>query len=252
MNNNRRLVAVVACRNNGSRLFGKPLQNLDIHNNWKIIDQVIDNLKSCEVISQIVLAIAEGNDNLSYCEYANEKGLMYVVGDEIDVLDRLNKGLIKAKGTDLFRVTSESPFLYKKPIEEAWSSHKMCKNDATFLDGIIDGCGFEIINSKALKYSWENGKKKHRSEMCSLFIRENRNIFKIDQINCPKELEREDLRLTVDYPEDLIVCRYIFNNLIKDNDSYDLLDVVKYLDENPFLKNLIEPFCEKGYKTMYL
>tara|TARA_B100000242_G_C43055460_1_gene493988 strand:- start:24217 stop:24615 length:399 start_codon:yes stop_codon:yes gene_type:complete len=116
----------------------------------------------------------------------------------------------------------------------------------------IDGCGFEIINSKALKNSWVNGEKKHRSEVFALFITGEKNIFKISQINFPKELQREDLYLTVDYPEDLIVCRYIFNNLIKHNDPYDLFNLVKYLDANPFLKNLIKPYFEKGYQTMYL
>ena len=38
---NRKLVAVLACRNNGKRLFGKPLQALDIKTNWSILDQII-------------------------------------------------------------------------------------------------------------------------------------------------------------------------------------------------------------------
>ena len=249
---NRKLVCVLACRNSGSRLYGKPLQNLDIDNNWKIIDQIIKNISNCEVVDQIVLAIAEGEDNLGFVKYAREYDLKYIIGDEIDVLYRLNKGLELVNGTDLFRVTSESPFLYIPPIKQAWEIHKNNDNDATFLDEIIDGCGFEIIASRALEYSWKHGEDRHRSEMCSLFIRENKPIFKIHQIDCPKSLQRKDLRLTVDFPEDLVVCRKVFENVIKNNNSYSINDIVEFLDKNSNLVDLIKPFCEEGYQTMYL
>ena len=252
MNINRKLVCVLACRNSGARLYGKPLQNLDIENKWKIIDEIIKNISKCKVVDEIVLAIAEGDDNLGFLKYAKEFNLKYVIGNEIDVLSRLIKGVKLVDGTDLFRVTSESPFLYIPPIKKAWEIHKDNDNDATFLDEIIDGCGFEIIASRALEYSWKNGGNKHRSEMCSLFIRENKSIFKIHQIYCPKKLQRKDLRLTVDYPEDLIVCREVFKNVIKNNDIYSLNEIVKYLDQNPNLVNLIKPYCDQGYQTMYL
>ncbi len=252
MNKNRKLVAVIACRNNGSRLYGKPLQNLDILKKWTILDQIIDNLYKTKVIDEIVLAISFGKDNLIFEDYSKKKGLQYIFGSEIDVLQRLNIGLEYANGTDLFRVTSESPFLYIPAVENAWINHKSKNNDATFLDDIIDGCGFEIINSKALKYSWDNGIKKHRSEMCSLYIRENKDLFKIEKIKCPNELIRPDLRLTVDYPEDLIFCREVYRQHIKDRKEYDLLKIVALLNSQKKLISLISPYCEEGYKTMYL
>ena len=39
----RKLVAVLACRNGGSRLYAKPLQNLDEVNKVTIIQYIIDN-----------------------------------------------------------------------------------------------------------------------------------------------------------------------------------------------------------------
>ena len=41
----RKLAAVLACRNTGSRLYGKPLQNLDVKNNYTILDNIIRCLK---------------------------------------------------------------------------------------------------------------------------------------------------------------------------------------------------------------
>jgi len=248
----RKLVVALACRNHGSRLYGKPLQNLDIEKGVTILDNIIACLSSFDCIDSIVLGIAEGNENLAFVDYANLKGLGYIIGDEIDVLSRLIQCGEYAGATDIFRTTSESPFPCFEMIESSWSDHCENNNDATFLDGIIDGCGVEIIKLDALKESHDKGQKKHRSELCTLYIREYKDDFQIQRLLPPKELIRKDLRLTVDYPEDLIVCRAVYGKFKNNVPKIPLQDAVRFLDNNEFLKKLIAPFCEAGYSTMYL
>ena len=248
----RKLVAVIACRNKGSRLYGKPLQNLNIDNGWTILDQIIFSLSNINCIDELVLAVSEGVENDIYEEYASAKNLNCIRGDQVDVLGRLIKGLDYVNGTDLFRVTSESPFPLLSGVNNDWLKHKKFNFDASFLDDIIDGCGFEIISREALKTSWDKGNSKHRSELCSLYIRENKKNFKINQIEANDKLKRKDIRLTVDYPEDLVVCREIYNKFVKNNNDFDLLDLIKYIDEQSRLKSLISPYCDEGYKSMYL
>jgi len=252
--NERRLVAVLACRNGGSRLYGKPLQRLDVNSGWCILDQVIQNLRKLAPIQSIVLAVSRGIDNYVYSDYASRNNLPYIVGDEVDVLARLLQGLRFSSGTDLFRVTTESPFLCWQIVESAWNNHVTYSYDATFLDDIIDGCGFEIITNSCLQESWNRGDSRHRSEMCSLFIRQNSAKYKIHKLDCPASLRRHDLRLTVDYPEDLIVARAVYQHLVGTGNvsSYELHDIVQYLDANQELVRLVSPFTGDGYSTMYL
>ena len=108
----RRLVAAIACRNQGARLYGKPLQNLDVEHSVRILDTIIDCLRTLPCIDEIVLGISEGVENEVFKRVAEEKGLRYVVGDQIDVLARLVACGQLAGATDMFGVTSESPFLY--------------------------------------------------------------------------------------------------------------------------------------------
>ncbi len=79
------------------------------------------------------------------------------------------------------------------------------------MDEIIDGAGFEIIKLEALKVSHRNGDSRYRSESCTLYIRENVNQFNILKVFPPENLIRKDLRLTLDNPEDLAVCRTLYN-----------------------------------------
>ena len=192
----RRLVAAIACRNQGSRLYGKPLQNLDVEHGISILDNIIACLRTIDSVDEIVLGISAGVENEVFKSIAEEKGIRYVVGDEIDVLSRLVKCGQLAGATDIFRVTSESPFLYFDPVEDLWRQHQEENADATFLDDVIDGCGFEIISLKALEESHDKGDKNHRSELCTLYIREHNQNFRIVRSNPPAELIRKDLRLT--------------------------------------------------------
>jgi spore coat polysaccharide biosynthesis protein SpsF len=247
----RRLVTAIACRNQGSRLYGKPLQNLDVENGIRILDHILNCLGTLECIDEIVLGISEGSENEVFKRIATEKGLRYVVGDQVDVLSRLVSCGQLAGATDIFRVTSESPFLYFEPVEELWERHQREQMDATFMDDVIDGCGFEIISLKALEESHSNGEKKHRSELCTLYIREHPAAFKILKVQPPEGLIRKDLRLTVDNPEDLSVCRAVFGQFKHMAPRIPVTVIVEFLDRNPQLKELVAPFTEAGYATMY-
>lgn len=248
----KKLVAALACRNTGSRLYGKPIQNLDVYNNYKIIDYIIDSLKMIECIDEVILGISNGIENKIFIEIANQKKLKYIVGDEIDVLNRLIMCGDTVNASDIFRITSESPFLYYQAVQSLWKNHLTNEYDATFFDDIVDGCGFEIIKLSALKKSHREGESKHRSELCSLYIRENKSKFKINQVSAPKSLYRKDLRLTVDNPEDLVLCRAVYNEFKEIAPKIPLEEIIFFLNKNPNLIKLTYPYTEEGYKTMYL
>lgn len=248
----RKLVAAIACRNNGSRLYGKPLQNLDIQSGYRIIDYIIDSLKLINCIDELILGISEGKENEVFIDIANQKNLKYIIGDESNVLERIIHCGEIAEATDIFRITSESPFLYYNAVESLWIKHQNEELDATFCDDIVDGCGFEVIKLSALKKSHKDGNKKHRSELCSLYIRENKEKFKIHKASAPRSLFRKDLRLTVDNPEDLVLCREVFTEFKDFAPKISLEKIISFLDDRPSLIKLTYPFTEEGYKTMYL
>ena len=248
----RRLVATIACRNNGSRLFGKPLQNLDVKQHITVLDQLIQCLRTVECIDEIVLGISVGDANEIFKTVAADHSLKWIVGNEVDVLGRLISCAEAGEATDIFRVTSESPFPYFEAVESVWTSHLKSANDATFFDNIVDGCGFEIIKLSALQTSHQNGEERHRSELCTLYIRENLKAFKVEILEPSDELKRFDLRLTVDNPEDLVLCRQVYEEFIDFTPRIPLASIVKFLDSKPHLRALVAPYTEAGYKIMYI
>jgi spore coat polysaccharide biosynthesis protein SpsF len=247
----RRLVAAIACRNQGSRLYGKPVQNLDVTGGIRILDNIVACLQTLPSIDQIVLGVSEGVDNVVFTEIAEQKHLPFIVGDQRDVLSRLIQCGERAGATDIFRVTSESPFLYFEPVEDLWRRHQQEGADATFLWNIVDGAGFEIYTLDALKTSHRRGAERHR-EMCSLYVREHPDEFQVIRSEAPAALIRKDVRLTVDYPEDLVLCRAVYAAFREQAPRIPVLDIVRFLDDHPALLDLVAPYTEAGYATMDL
>jgi spore coat polysaccharide biosynthesis protein SpsF len=237
----RRLVAGLACRLSGSRLYGKPLQNLAP--GVSILAQVVACVRAARVPAEVVLAIAESAENIPLRIAAEELDAPYVLGDEIDVLGRLI-GAAEAHGaTDVLRKTTESPFFEIDGMELAWKRHLENGNDVTVVDHVPLGTAVEIYSLDALRRSHAEGRDEDRSELVSNFARYNQRLFQVEIVDPPETCRRTDLRLTVDYPEDLIVCRAIYEELGESAPLIPLAEVVSLLDRRPDLKQLVARFA---------
>ena len=252
MRSSRKLAAVLAVRLSSTRLFGKPLQNIDVQTQRSILRHLVECVRSTGCVDEIVLGVAKGSGNEIYEGVAKELGIKAIYGPEDDVLLRLIACGEATDATDVLRLSSESPFLYFEALECGWDEYRTSGLDAMFLDNIIDGCGFEILSLDALRRSHAEATKPDHFEHCSMYIRENHEAFNAIQVPGPTHLDRRDLRLTVDTPEDLVICRHIYTALKCASPRIPLEDIVKYLDANPHLIALTAPLAQAGYASMFL
>jgi len=230
-----KVVCTLACRVQSTRLYGKPLQLLDIERKISIIEYMLDHLAATPEIDETVLAISVGEENSPFIRLAERRKLAYVVGDEKDVLARLIVAGEKGKANVVFRVTSECPFIYMAGLPEALARHRASGADLTVIIGMPEGSFFELINLSALQKSHASGEARHRSELCTLYINEHPELFHINKLSAPAGLNRPDIRITVDYPEDLIVVRELYKALKKEGEFITIGEIVDYLDKHPKL-----------------
>jgi N,N'-diacetyllegionaminate synthase len=225
-----KVAAVIACRVESGRLFGKPIQNIG---DFSILHFLIQQIRTSSEISEIVLAISENQGNEIFIDFAKKNNLKFVIGDDRDVLKRLINGAKLVDANIIFRVTSENPFIFWEGIDKLIKNHIKRKFDFSFIDNIPIGSGYEIINLKTLEKSHKLGNKRHRSELCSLYVYEHQKNFSIFRSQPPKDISKPNIRLTVDTPEDLLVARKIFEKLGKDDNPIPLKKVIKFLEKNP-------------------
>jgi len=238
----RKLVAALACRAGGSRLYGKPLQNLE--NGYTIIEHILSAIEKTTEIDEAVLGISEGSENVPFVEVAHRNNVPYIIGDQRDVLWRLVQCGRAAKASDVFRITTECPFTSWELLPEAWQHHVDENNDITVTDMLPEGMNFEIYTLDALEVSHAEGIDAERSEYCSAYARRCPDRFRIGLVDVPKEWERLDLRLTVDYPEDLILCRAVYEALRDHRPHLPTAEILAFLDDHPHVRNLVGPFVD--------
>lgn len=203
-----KVVAVIACRVDSTRLYAKPLQLIG---EKFILELMIEQLKKCKLIDEIVLAISDKKGNEKFIEFSIKNNIKYVQGSDIDVLQRIISGAEYVNSNILLRVTSEDPIKYWQGIDKAIQQHIESDTDYTeCISSLPEGTGFEIINLDALKKSHKYGRKQHKSEFVTSFINENPKKFKISSFPVPAHLQFPNIRLTVDNPEDLILIRNIW------------------------------------------
>ncbi len=230
-----KVAAVIACRVDSSRLFAKPLQLID---KQPILALLINQIKKSKKINDIVLAISENPGNEFFIDFAKKRKIKYVIGNDTDVLNRLIIGAQYVDADIVFRVTAENPFIYWEGIDKVISDHIQGKYDFSVVEDIPLGSGYEVINRAALEISHAKGQKRHRSELCSLYIFENKNKFKINRFKPAKNLQRPDLRLTVDTPQDLWLVRLVNQNIQNSIKPIKLSKIIQFLDSNPEIAKL--------------
>ena len=240
----RKLVAALACRNTGSRLFGKPMQNLEP--GYAIIDHILTCVATAPEIDETVLGISEGVDNQSFVEVAKKHTVGYIIGDEKDVLWRLIQCGRAAAATDVFRITTECPFTAWEMLPEAWERHVRNSNDITIADYLPVGALFELYTMESLERSHRDGVDEDRSEYCSNYPRKHPELFQIEVLRAAPEYERTELRITVDYPEDLVVCRRIYQALKDEGPHIPMKRIVEIFDAHPELMELLAEHGHSG------
>ena len=236
----RRLVAALACRNNGSRLYGKPLQK--INDDDTILDQIVHALKLMPMIDEIVLGISDGNANLAFVDVARAHRLAHITGDPDDVLARLVQCGRAGQATDVFRVTTECPWFAYGMLPRLWDHHVARGNDVTVCDQLPEGLHFEISSLAALTHAHDRGTSRDRSEFCSNYARTHPGEFKATVFLPAAAQRRMDLRVTVDYPEDLVIAREIARACRAAMPLVPVRDILRVLDARADLRSLVAPY----------
>jgi spore coat polysaccharide biosynthesis protein SpsF len=237
----RRLVAVLPCRCDSTRLWGKPLQPL--MPGLPIVAYLAQSLRQFACIADVRLAIAHGPGADALSALAERTRLDYLLGSEQDVLGRVIATARQAGASDVLRKTSEDPFFDISMLEPAWKCHLEQSNDVTALDLTPEGTAFEIFTLAALERCHELGDVEDREHIAN-YARFHQEQFAVEVLHPQPACRRLDLRLTVDNPEDLILCRAVFREMGGAERLIALHEIVDFLDAHPRLTELVRPFVE--------
>ena len=226
-----------------TRLPGKVLKKF--YGEKTLIEVLLENLHRTGAEKVIVAtSVSANNDQLE--SFLRDKGELVYRGSENDVLDRFVKAAERHHVDGIVRICSDNPFLDVNGISQLIEKARV--SDADYIGfrvndkpSILTHFGFwgEFVRLGALRRvaeTTDKGTPAH--EHVTYHVYTHPDEYKCDWIPAPDFLQgRNDIRLTIDTPEDLTNAMKVYSELKEQCGDFALRDVVSYLDSHEDIKS---------------
>lgn len=231
-----KVVAIIQARMKSTRLPGKILMPMPIGGEYSILENIINQLKKSHHVIDIYIATSVNSENDALEDVANKNSVNIYRGLEDNVLSRFFNILDSSNYNTAIRVTADNPILDYKILDEVVERHLNSNADYSITKGLPLGMNFEIFKSKSLLKLKTMELSDQDKEHVTPKLRQN-DSFKTNEIRL-ESLDKDSVRLTVDYPEDYLVVSAIYQIALYHKLNIDL-DLIKFIaKEYPWLLNI--------------
>ena len=217
-----------------------------LYENYSVLDFLLLRIKDTKFVQKFILAVPR-KDKSQFKELARRYNFELFEGSEENVLKRFYYAAKKYDLDLIIRITSDSPIISSKILENSIKEFKRRKID--YYNNIIipsypHGIHVEILNFKSLQLSYIKSKNKAYKEHVTPFIYNNPNSFKIYTKVLKKKLN--NFRLTIDHKKDLEILSKIYKNFQKRHKGY-LSGFNQNSQKNKKIFNLTKKFESRFY-----
>lgn len=214
-------------------------------NNREVIAWMIDRLKQCRVLNEIIIATSTNPQDNVLCKIAKREGVKYYKGSEDDVLERLYQAAKTYELDYIINVTGDCPLVAFDFIEKVVELYK--KSDADLINtiGLPHGFYFWGIKISAIEKVLEI-KNDTDTEVWGRYFTDT-GLFKVIDMEIPEEFQRKNFRLTLDYPDDYEFFKALFYELGQDTYRESTREIIEFLDNHPEIVKMNE-HCAEMYK----
>jgi spore coat polysaccharide biosynthesis protein SpsF (cytidylyltransferase family) len=236
----RKVVAIVQARMTSTRLPGKVLKEIA---GKPVLWHIINRLRKTKLIDEIVVATTVNFADRQILELVHGMGIKAYAGSEADVLDRYYQTAKTLNADVIVRITSDCPLLDSEVVDKVISSFLRSALDYVSNTCVLDnndckqtfpdGFDTEVFSFAALKCAWKNASLVSEREHVTPYIWKNPQLFSIGHVSSTEDFS--NFRFTLDYEDDLIFIREVYDRLSDKGLTFGLRDIVNLLETNPDL-----------------
>ena len=248
----KKISCIVQARVNSKRLPGKILMPVF---GKSLLQHLLERLKKLKTIDDLIVATTKHKLDDETAKIAKLINVKIYRGDEHNVLKRYYDCAKINKASVIIRVTADCPLIDIKYINELLKI--FLKNDYDYLSNLDlnylpDGFHCEIFNFRSLEKAQKLAKSKFDREHVTSFLWSNPKIFSIHHY-CGKKLKNhsKDIRLTLDYHEDYILIKEVFEKLYKKNKFFSLVEITAFLEKNKNFLKINEKYHKLQWKKFH-
>jgi spore coat polysaccharide biosynthesis protein SpsF len=237
-----RIVAIVQARMGSTRLPCKVMRDIA---GEPMLGRVLQRLKHCRYISQLVVATTKDSSDDCIVDYCNAHSVGVYRGSMEDVLDRYWHASQEFHADVVVRITSDCPLIdpeiTDKTIQEFLDVGPDYASN-TLVRSYPRGLDTEVVSSRVLFRCWQNANLAYQRSHVTAYIYEHPESFRLHAVK--DEGDCSGQRWTVDTAEDLEFVRAVYSNFIGRED-FNWIDVLELLGRHPELVDLNRHVLQK-------
>ena len=229
-------VAIIQVRTTSQRLPNKCLLHLF---GKTVLEHIIRRLRYAKSIDEICVATTTNTSDDVIEEIAKNAGVHVYRGSEDDVLDRFYQAAKSVRADVICRVTADDPLKDPQVLDKIMQTYSEGRYDYvsnTMKPSYPEGIDIEIFSFKALEKAWQEGNMPSEREHVTPYIWKNPQLFQTYNVENSQDLSAN--RWTLDNAADWVFIQQIYDFLYRENSIFYMDDVLKLLDEHPYLTKI--------------
>ena len=218
-------------------LAGKPL-----------ILRMLERVCSSAITGQVVVAVTKERYDDKLAEVCKSEGYPVFRGNTGDLLDRHYKAALEFKAEAVVKIPSDCPLIDPSVVTKVIDHFIRNKNRFDYVSNLHpatypDGNDVEIMFMTAISRAWKEAGKDFEREHTTPYIWENPDKFRIGNVIWESGQDFSmNHRWTIDYMEDYLFIRAVYDALYHKKPDFDLNDILEYEENHPEVKAINEKY----------
>lgn len=233
----------ITVRRGSTRLPNKCLLKIG---GMRTIEYLVRRVKKSKLADIIVLCTTTLKEDEILCKVALQQGLKCFRGPAKDKLVRWLEAAERFAVEFFVTVDGDDLFYEPELIDLAFAQYAKTHPDFIEAQGLIGGAFTYAIKTAALRKVCQI-KATDDTEMMWVYFKET-GLFRVEELkNAPDIYKRPEIRMTLDYPDDLRFFQTVVAGLGGVKKDLDLKKIIEYLDRNPEVIK-INQYLQKDFK----
>ena len=240
----KKIVTVIQARTGSSRLPGKVTKEIL---GRSLLIRMVERVQASTLKGCIVVATTTDKEDDVIEGICNDNRILCYRGSALDLLDRHYQAGKWQEADAVVKIPSDCPLIDPRVIDKVLQYY--LDNNFEYVSNLHpatypDGNDVEVMNFSTLEKAWREAKKDFEREHTTPYLWEHPEKFSIGNVVWGSGLDYSmSHRFTIDYAEDFVFIKTIFESLYPKNHNFGLQEILELLRVNPHIAAINEKYA---------
>lgn len=231
-----KVVIVAQARMSSTRLPGKVMLPLA---GAPLLSRFIERVRRSKYGANVVVATTQASVDDAVVERCEHDGVLVVRGHDTDLLDRHYQAAVATFADVIVKIPTDCPLIDPTVIDTVIDAHVAQMGNVDFTSNLHpatypDGNDVEVMSADILRRAWAQARKPHEREHTTPWMWDANPAVRCQNVlwQGGKDMSMTH-RWTIDYPEDYVFIRSVYEALYPAMPTFGLTDILAFLERHP-------------------